>query len=139
LLPAGIPRTRLDRPDPTIWQGAVADVATWLRAHPVDGRIGAYDAGLLGFSLHPTTVVNLDGLVNDPDYARALIDGVSPLQAMQMNGIDFVVGRFPDGDGRLPACAHDVWRSEDLIAYRDPASPPTYVAMRVIDVRCATA
>jgi hypothetical protein len=137
-LPAGLPHTHLDRVDATIWQGGADEVATWLRAHPLDGRIGAYDSGLLGFELHPTPVVNLDGLVNDADFARAVIAGATPEQRLERTGVAYLVGRFPDDDPRVPACAREVWRSPELVAYADVSTAATYAAIRVLDVRCAT-
>ena len=137
-LPAGVPQTHVDHVDATIWQGGADQAVMWLRDHPLDGRIGAYDSGLLGFELHPTPVVNLDGLVNDADFARAVIAGATPEERLERNDIAYLVGRFPDDDPRVPTCAREVWRSPELIAYADVSTAPTYVAIRVLDVRCAT-
>lgn len=137
-LPAGVPHTRTARADPAIWQGAIDEVADWLLVNPQPGQLGAHDAGLLGFRLHPTSVVNLDGLVNDGDNERLLESGATPLEILRRNHVAFLVGRFSVGDDRVPACAREVWRSAAEIGYQDPASPPSYAPMRVLDIRCAT-
>jgi hypothetical protein len=134
-LPTEVPATEVGA-DASVWQGGIDQVAEWLHQNPQPGRLGAFDAGLLGFSLHPVPVVNLDGLVNDADHARAVIAGVSPTEMLRRNEIDYLVGRLGDDDARVPSCATDVWRSSELIGSEEPGDAPTYVAMRVIDVRC---
>jgi uncharacterized membrane protein len=137
-LPSGLPSTGVARADPRYWQGGIDQAAAWLRQNPVPGRIGAFDAGLLGFELHPVAVVNLDGLVNDPEHAQAIMDGASTLDLLRRNRVGFLVGRLADDSDAVPSCATEVWRSTELIGYQDPSSPPSFVPMRIVDVRCAT-
>ncbi|MEM0943278.1 MAG: hypothetical protein AAGI70_04955 [Pseudomonadota bacterium] len=52
------------------WQDA-AGYAAFLDALPGEGPVFAYDgSGYVAWRLHPRSVINGDGLVNTPDYAR---------------------------------------------------------------------
>lgn len=135
-IPTQVPNTRLAQVDATTWQGGIDVVAKHLLRAPVPGRLGAYDSGLLAYELDPVPVVNLDGLVNDAAQARAIMRGATADELVRRNGIDFLVGRLADGDPRIPGCATELWRSEQLIGYADLASGPSFVPMRILDVRC---
>jgi len=45
-------------------QRAMLDAGRYLKEHPLNGRVGAWNAGIIGY-FAGGTVVNLDGLVND--------------------------------------------------------------------------
>ncbi len=56
-----------------------ADIAAarWLDAHlPADARVGSWDAGVIGYHAE-VRVVNLDGVVNDVGWLRALRSGTT--------------------------------------------------------------
>jgi hypothetical protein len=67
------------------------ETAAWINAHlPPDARIGAWNAGVLGY-FSERTVVNLDGLANDREYLQFLASG-APLQGyLQQQHINYIV------------------------------------------------
>jgi hypothetical protein len=67
------------------------ETAAWINAHlPPDARIGAWNAGVLGY-FSDRTVVNLDGLANDREYLQFLASG-APLQVyLQQQQIHYIV------------------------------------------------
>ena len=100
------------------WRPELYVTSQWLKSHPIPGRIGAYDAGLLGYELDPRTVVNLDGLVNDYHYASEVTNGtVKPLVRYRAEGIDVLVGRLAKSDPRRPACATVIWHDPYEVRY----------------------
>lgn len=111
------------------WQRAIDEAVAWLDQHPQPGRYGAYDAGLLAFGLDPTTVVNLDGLVNDYDYLDLVADpDVDALDRYRDQGVRTLVGRFTVGDQRLPDCAGRLWASPTQVSYYDSVTGLTTAA-----------
>jgi hypothetical protein len=50
-------------------------MSDYLRQHPVDGEIGSWNAGILGYFLDGG-IVNLDGVMNDQIYPYMLGDSV---------------------------------------------------------------
>ncbi|MFZ1042976.1 MAG: hypothetical protein WCA79_00115 [Anaerolineales bacterium] len=52
-------------------QQLMLEAGKYLNHHPLDGRIGAWNAGIIGY-YQGGTVVNLDGLVNDDIYYYAV-------------------------------------------------------------------
>lgn len=117
------------------WQDGLAATVPAVRERAPSGRLGAYDAGLLGFELHPRPVVNLDGLVNDAEHAELLAHGVDPVELLRHNGIDILVGRFTSSDARLPACADVLWESATGVVYRDAVTGPTSAPIVIASVR----
>lgn len=92
--------------------------ADWIEQDGPTAVYGAADAGLLGYDLDGTVpVVNLDGLVNDPDHADLVIAGASRAELIQRSGIDAFVGRLDDAARAELPCARELWRS--------PAGIPT--------------
>ena len=57
------------------WQRDMRDMALHLSAHPVEGRLASWNAGILGYYLDGR-VTNLDGLMNDQIF-RYLLEGRS--------------------------------------------------------------
>jgi hypothetical protein len=71
-------------------------VAHWLNANtPPDARVGAWNAGELGY-FADRTVVNLDGLVNSLDYLAFLRSGRPLTEYLDEQHIEYLV----DYDGR---------------------------------------
>jgi len=52
-------------------QQLMMEAGIYLNQHPLDGRLGAWNAGIIGY-YQGGTVVNLDGLVNDDIYPYAV-------------------------------------------------------------------
>ncbi len=65
--------------------------AAWINANlPADARIGAWNAGVLGY-FSDRTVVNLDGLANDRQYLEFMASG-APLQLyLRRERINYIV------------------------------------------------
>ena len=61
----------LDKYSPWPHQQLMMEAGTYLNQHPLDGRVGAWNAGIIGY-YQGGTVVNLDGLVNDDIYPYAV-------------------------------------------------------------------
>jgi peptidoglycan/LPS O-acetylase OafA/YrhL len=53
------------------YQYSVLAMSDYLRGHPVDGQVGSWNAGILGYFLDGG-IVNLDGVVNDQIYPYVL-------------------------------------------------------------------
>lgn len=125
-------------PIPSRWQDELDVAAAWIRDEGPAGRYGAYDAGLLGFELDGSrTVVNLDGLVNNYEFAELVAAHASAAARIEFTEVDYVVNRLTDE--RLAsefACATPVWRSELAVPYRDSANRAgTEGFIHVLDVR----
>jgi hypothetical protein len=120
------------------WQDELDVAADWIRLQGPDGRYGAYDAGLLGYRLDgDRTFVNLDGLVNNYEFA-ALVDlrADAPTR-IRATAVDFLVNRLSDDQlhGELE-CARPVWRSDHAVPYWDGAQKdPQLSYIHVLDVR----
>ena len=70
------------------WQGEFARAAEWINDHTNDdARIGAFNAGIMGFFAH-RMVINLDGAVNNSAYEALRADGLHRYAVT--NSIDFV-------------------------------------------------
>jgi hypothetical protein len=66
-------------------------VMTWMREHlPPDARIGAWNAGQLGY-FSDRTIVNLDGLANDLHYLRYLQNGIPVREYLMAENIDYLI------------------------------------------------
>jgi hypothetical protein len=101
-----------DTPNP--WRDAGAESIAELQAHPPPGRLGAFDAGQVGFYLDPYPVSNLDGLANDADFEHLVVDDAPFEDRYRAADIDFVVNLFiPVGHLRAPrpTCGVQVWQS----------------------------
>jgi hypothetical protein len=61
----------LDTNSPWPHQQALLEAGKYLNAHPLDGRVAAWNAGVLGY-YQGGQVVNIDGLVNDDIYPYAV-------------------------------------------------------------------
>jgi hypothetical protein len=119
------------------WQDQIDLAAVWVRGSGPDGRYGANDAGLLGYRLDGVVpVVNLDGLVNDYDFA-ALVGSGAPLRArLRATGVEYFVGRLDDaGLADLTSCGAVLWESPERVPYVDSLSRLTRTPVRIVDVR----
>lgn len=97
---------------PWQWQSSMLRGGIYLKEHPVDGQVGAWNAGIISyFSQQP--IVNLDGLVNDDVLEYAKTGRLSDYVALRR--IDYIMdfpimlsGFFSEshgyGDGKLLAC-----------------------------------
>jgi peptidoglycan/xylan/chitin deacetylase (PgdA/CDA1 family) len=66
------------------------DAGQWISSTlPEDAVLASWDAGVLGFYTRQP-VVNLDGVVNEPAYARAMIDGTTAA-FLSADGITHVI------------------------------------------------
>lgn len=121
-----------------LWQVEAERAAAWVLAEGPPGRYGARDAGLLGFRLHgERTVVNLDGLVNDDEFAELVLADAPLRLRVADQEVDVLVNRLSDEErARWDDCAVELYRSEVLVPSYDPllggsaASP-----VAVLDVR----
>jgi hypothetical protein len=67
-------------------------VMAWMREQlPADARVGAWNAGQLGY-FSDRTIVNLDGLANDRNYLRYLVGGKPIREYLTAEHIDYLVG-----------------------------------------------
>jgi hypothetical protein len=91
------------------------EVAYWIDKNlPANARIGSFNAGELGYFSN-RIVVNLDGLVNNAEYAREVLFHSDKLPAYFLsNGIDY----FAD---------HDTYWADDVI---ELYSCPVYIRYR---------
>jgi hypothetical protein len=123
------------------WQDQLDLAADWIRDHGPSGRYGARDAGLVGFQLDGVRdVVNLDGLVNNYDYAN-LVRRDTPLsQRVAAEHVDYFVGRISDEDrARELDCSTVLWTSPGEIPYDDDSTPYSIAPVRIFDVRACRA
>ncbi len=124
-------RSATDATQGASWQQTLVQAGDWVRSAGPDGRYGAFDAGVLGYRLDgERTVVNLDGLVNDYDYARFLGQQPSLRARLAHQGIDVLVNRLSAAERAELDCARPLWRSPEPAIYDGVAS---YVY--VLDVR----
>ncbi|MFZ5481510.1 MAG: hypothetical protein ACOZNI_32410 [Myxococcota bacterium] len=79
LVAALVPQVRaLVDPDATAVMRADAEAGRWIGEQlPPDAVVGSWDAGVIGW-FAPQPVVNLDGVVNDVAYLRAMREGTTP-------------------------------------------------------------
>jgi hypothetical protein len=122
------------------WQDAIDEAADWVLAQGPPGRYGAYDAGLLAYRLDGhRTVTNLDGLVNDYEFAALVTSGAGVRPRVHAEGVQMLVQRVPDDQraGEL-ACATELWRSSWAVTYADGFTPRTDAPVYVLDVRACT-
>jgi hypothetical protein len=118
------------------WQDELDLAASWIDAHDHQGTYGARDAGILGFRLDPGRhVVNLDGLVNDYDYADFVKRGPSLRESIDREQVDLFVGRLTSAELKGLSCAAPVWRSPQAVRYADALSSTTGAYVYVLDVR----
>ena len=122
-----------DDPPQSAWQLELDRAADWLETTRPPGVYGAFDAGLLGYRLDgDATVVNLDGLVNNRDYATYLATRPDRLQMAGHAGVDIVINGFDQStrDG-LWSCARTLYvGSVDI----DDAHPDLGQRVYVLDV-----
>lgn len=124
-------RGAADPTQPPSWQQTLDQAADWVLAEGPGGRYGAFDAGVVGYRLDgERTVVNLDGLVNDYDYARLLRTEPSKREQVAHEGVDVLVNRLSAAERAELDCARPLWRSDEPVTYDGVAS---YVY--VLDVR----
>ncbi len=119
------------------WQDQMDLAAEWVVLHGPPGRYGGNDTGLLGFRLDGThELVNLDGLVNDYEYAAFLSGEPNMVQKAQRKGVDLLIGRFPDEilEGPL-TCGEILWESPGSVPYVDGLRDLTEARVFVVDVR----
>ena len=99
-------RSATDATQGASWQQTLVQAGDWVRSAGPDGRYGAFDAGVLGYRLDgERTVVNLDGLVNDYDYARFLGQQPSLRARLAHQGIDVLVNRLSAAERAELDCA----------------------------------
>lgn len=128
---ASFDRTSADAAAGPSWQHALDRAVQWIRSEGPVGRYGAYDAGLIGFELGGTVeVVNLDGLVNDYEYAELLLSGAPRTRLLEHDQVDYLVNRLSDAEVRELDCARPLWRSPDPVPYGG-----TLAYVHVLDVR----
>jgi hypothetical protein len=123
------------------WQDQIDLAADWIAESGPPGRYGARDAGLLGFRLDSTTaVVNLDGLVNDYDFAELVSRNAPLLERIQYTKVEYFVGRLRDDLlADLTPCAQVVWTSPGMIPYSDSLHGYSEAPIRIVDTRaCLT-
>jgi hypothetical protein len=85
--------------------------ATWLTDHPQPVLHGAKDAGIVGYRLDPVGVVNIDGLVNDYEFAAFLETDPTILDRIRQEHIEVYVGRLSDQARDDMRCATTLWQS----------------------------
>lgn len=109
-----------DSPNYSRWTDANDAAADWILAHGPDVHYGARDAGLLGYRLDGShTLTNLDGLVNDHEFASRVIGGWSVWERARAENVDAFIGRVYDFDA-TPSCAREIWRSPRRIRGGSP-------------------
>ena len=71
-------------PSRPLWahQRAMYEAGVYLREHPPDGRVGAWNAGVIGY-YQGGSVINLDGLVNDAVYSFVIRNALPEYLAPQ--------------------------------------------------------
>ena len=132
---------RFVRPSTPVFDARRVRLVAWLdRNLPADARIGAWNAGVLGyFSKH--TVVNLDGLANDRDFFRLLQSGAPITDYLRREQITYVVD-INDRDLTMPY--HASWDrsrlfrnaipwSELQTSYVEPAQSMPVLVLRLKD------
>jgi hypothetical protein len=119
------------------WQDEIHLASGWILRHGPPGRYGAADAGLLGFDLDRSRdVVNLDGLVNNYEFAALHSRGTNPVDLARAEGVRYYVGRVTDQNRAGPfACARVLWTSPNPIVYGDSLNPVTQAPVYVFDLR----
>jgi hypothetical protein len=82
--------------------GHQISVARWIRENlPTDSTIGTWNAGLVGyFSAYP--VVNLDGLVNSPEYMNDYLLQGRTLDFVQSEEIEYIIDYVHTYDLKSP-------------------------------------
>jgi hypothetical protein len=67
------------------------ETAKWVRNNlPVNSRIGCFNAGIMGY-FSERTVINLDGLMNDYEYAERIIQGkLGIMEYLDSNHVEYV-------------------------------------------------
>jgi hypothetical protein len=122
-------------PTATSWQDANLEAANWIVGQGPSGVYGSTDTGLIGFYTSPkTTIVNLDGLVNDYTYAQHLLAGDSPISLYRREHIRFLVERREAGTAAVPGCAVRLWSSSAPVTYSDAVNPSTALRVGVWDL-----
>lgn len=76
-------------------------LSRWLSSNAASGtKIGAWNAGILAY-FTDVPVVNLDGLMNSPEYARLIEGGGDVRETVKRLGIN-VLADYNDGDSTTP-------------------------------------
>lgn len=97
-------------------------LSRWLSGNAAtDTKVGAWNAGILAY-FTDVPVVNLDGLMNSPEYARLIEEGGDVREAVAKLGIN-VLADYNDGDSTTPimrAWNHaemfrGIWRWTELV------------------------
>jgi hypothetical protein len=121
------------------WQDTLDEAADWVLAEGPRGTYGARDAGLLGYRLSPSgrPVVNLDGLVNDYEFAEFVTRGGDGWgDRLRAANVDFLIQRLYEDEitGEM-ACGRELWRSPQPVLYYDSLEATTSAYVVVLDVR----
>lgn len=135
-IPLGMSSAPKSIVEPGDWQSAIDETADWLAENGPPGQYGAWDAGLLGYRLDGRhTVVNMDGLVNNYNYARMITNGGSLKDEVRASGVDVMINRIDDQTFQSEfACATVLWRTPQTIPADDPLMPPDQGPVYVLDV-----
>jgi hypothetical protein len=134
LVPAGVSDT-LDGRIGYAWQMESDRAAAWISDNGPAGTYGAFDAGLLGYRLHDQhRLINLDGLVNDAEFARFSASGPTLVELLDHDAVDFLVGDFTDRRRETElACAETLWQGD--LTLRPDAAEYGPDRVYVLDVR----
>lgn len=97
-------------------------LAHWLSANLPEGtRVGAYNAGILGYYCgHP--VINLDGVVNNVAFRRGLTDTTATDEEMFAFLREEGAGYLTDWGEIFPQPLPEVWRQNVSLVYTLPGS-----------------
>jgi len=118
------------------WPDQVDEAATWIRTNGPQGQYGAGNAGLLGYQLDGARdVVDLDGLVNNYEFATKLARGDSLPELLAATGTDYYVDRITPSALQQFPCATVLWTSSGLIPYPNPDGTTSNAPVHVLDVR----
>jgi hypothetical protein len=118
------------------WQDEILLASRWILRDGPEGRYGAGDAGLLAYQLDRSRdVVNLDGLVNNYEFAELMSTGATMLELARADGVRYFVSRLTDDtiSGEF-ACAKVLWTSPDAITYGDSLSGTSTAHLYVLDL-----
>jgi hypothetical protein len=136
---AGDVASAASRPDTYItWQREIDRAADWIAEARLGGRLGARDAGLLGYRLDHE-VVNLDGLVNDYEFTTLDARNASVPDRVRATGVDIYVNRMEPKELEDLECAEVLWRSPGRVPAANTAGQVTWGRIVVLDVRACRA
>lgn len=102
------------------WGAANREAAIAARRWAPNDRIGAYDAGVVGW-IDPGAV-NLDGLMREPSFVARSRRATST-EVVRTSGVTLLVGRMAPNDRRIPPCSRRVWSSPTVVTIAGKAMP----------------